>query len=198
MLKTSTLFIFIIISLSSAFAQKRIIKKEMDITKETFYIKNVAANKYLDLKGRGADAQTQNGSRVSLWDLDEGNDRKYKFVSAGGDYYYIVPQHCDSRLDVHGCYDGKWFCKIYKKDNGAPIQIWSFNGKSGPDCGKWKLVQKKNGQFQLINKYAKKNLDAAGDHPYKNGNKVHLWKGHNGDDQLWELIEVKTGQRYEK
>ena len=194
-----TLFILIALSMFLCTnAQKRTVKKKLSLTETTFYIKNVASGKYLDLPGYATKAKKDNGTNVVLWDHDTGSDRKYEFQSAGGGYYYVLPQHCDSRLDVEGCFPDKWFCNYYKNKNGAPIQIWSFNGKSAHDVGKWSLIEVKKGQFLLYNKYAKKVLDADGNNTNKNGCKVQIWTRNNNNNQLWELIDVKTGQRYEK
>jgi len=179
----------------SAEAQKRIVRKKLSLTETTFYIKNVAAGKYLDLPGYAFDAQKGNGSRVQLWDMDDGIDRKFKLKDAGDGYYYIMPQHCNSRLDVHGCWPDKWFCNIYKNERGAPIQIWDFDTN---DVGKWRLEQVRPGQFILVNKYSNMALDADANRIKENGCKVNQWDIHKRDNQLWELISVDTGQRYEQ
>ncbi len=178
----------------SGYAQKRTVKKKIALTETAFYIKNVASGRYLDLPGYADKAQRGNGSKVVLWDHDTGNDRKYKFKDAGDGHYYIMPQHCNSRLDVHGCFKDKWFCNTYKNDNGAEIQIWQFDTN---EVGRWRLEQVKKGQFVLINKYSGKVMDAAAQGLSKNGCKVQIWSRNNSDNQLWELIDVKTGQRYE-
>ncbi|MBI9065518.1 MAG: RICIN domain-containing protein, partial [Marinilabiliaceae bacterium] len=149
----------------------------------------------LDLPGSPGKAQKGNGSNVQLWDMDGGNDRKFKFKDAGNGYYYIMPQHCNSRLDVEGCWPDKWFCNHYKNAKGAPIQIWSFDTN---DVGKWRLEQVKKGRFMIVNKYSGKALDASAGSINKNGCAVQQWDIHKRDNQLWELISVKTGQRYEK
>ena len=117
------------------------------LNESTFYIRNVASGKYMDLPGYDADAQKHNGARIQLWDMDKGNDRKFKFKSAGNGFYYIMPQHCNSRLDVNGCWPDKCFCKTYKNKKGAPIQIWSFDTN---DVGKWRLEKVKKGQFIIV------------------------------------------------
>ncbi len=177
-------------------AQKRIVKKKLSLTGTTFYIKSVASGKFLDLPGYAANASKENGTNVSLYRYDDGADRKFKFQSAGGKFYYVLPQHCKSRLDVEGCFPDKWFCKTYKNKKGAPIQIWSFNGKSAHDVGKWKLERVNKGQFMLVNKYSGKVIDATSG--AKEGCRLVIWDAHKGKNQLWELIDVKTGQRYEQ
>ena len=178
-----------------SYSQKRTVKKSLSLTENTFYIKSVESGKFLDLPGYKDKADKGNGSNVVLWDHDTGADRKFKFKPVGNGYYWILPQHCKSRLDVEGCYPNKWFCNHYKNKKGAPIQIWSFNGSSD-DVGKWKLVKVNKGQYMIQNKYSKKVIDAAGD-AHKNGCRLVIWDAHRGNNQLWELIDVKTGARYE-
>jgi len=176
-------------------AQKRTVRKKLSLENTVFYIKNVAANKYLDLPGAGVNANKGNGSKVQLWDMDNGNDRKFKLKPAGGGYYYIMPQHCNSRLDVHGCWPNKWFCETYKNEKGAGIQIWRFDSN---DIGKWRLEQVRPGQFIIVNKYSNMALDANGHRIKENGCNICQWDIHKRDNQLWEFISVDTGQRYEQ
>lgn len=195
-MKHLILALILLFTVSNGFAQKRTVKKKLSLTESIFYIKCVKSGKYLDLPGVGNAAAKGNGTNIQLWDIDSGNDRKFKFQSAGSGYYYILPQHCKSRLDVEGCFPDRWFCEYYKNKKGAPIQIWEFNGSSAHDVGKWKMEQVNPGQFMLVNKYSGKALDAAGD-ANKNGCRVVIWDAHRGSNQQWELIDVKTGQRYE-
>lgn len=177
-------------------AQKRTARKKLSLTGTTFYIRNVEAGKCLDIPGgKGDGASKSNGTDVQLWDYDGGTDQHYKLKYAGSGYYYLMPQHCNCRLDVEGCWPGKLFCDHYKDENDAPIQIWSFNTNK---IGKWKLEQVNTGQFRFVNKYSGKVLDASAGSIHKNGCEVQLWSKNNGKNQLWELISVDTGQRYEK
>jgi len=190
-IKLSIITVLILITTIS-FSQKRTVKTKLKLTEHTFYIKSVSAQKYLDLPGYASTAQKQNGASVEIWDLDDGNDRKFKFVPAGNGYYNIQCQHTKSNLDVHGCYDGKWFCGTYKKDKGANIQIWSA-GNSKPQ--QWKIEQVKPGKFKIVNRYSGKVLDATGK---GNGSNVVQWTWHGGSNQLWEIIDVKTSTHYQE
>ncbi len=178
---------------NSSYAQKRTAKAEILLTEETFFIRNVASGKCLDVSGRN----TKNGTKVHLWDYVSGQNQKFKFQQVEDRYYYILPQHTNSRLDVKGCFPRKIFCKYYKNKNGAPIQIWKFYGESTHDVGKWELRQVNTGQFVLINKFSNKVLDADTHKLKRNGCKVQIWSRNNRENQLWEFISVETGQRYE-
>ena len=158
-------------------------------------MKNVAAGKYLDLPGYALKAKKNNGATVQLWDLDDGADRKIKFIPAGNGYYYIRFQHANVNMDVHGCFKGKLFCGTYKTDKGANVQIWNA-GNSKPQ--QWKLEQVNPGQFRIINRYSGKVLDASGKNISKNGCNVLQWNKHDGKNQLWEMVDVKTATRYQQ
>ncbi len=188
----STLLVFLVVLTSIGFSQKKTVKTNLKLTEHTFYIRSVSAQKYIDLSGYGPKAEKKNGSRVKLWDLDDGNDRKVTFIPTGDGYYNIRFQHTNANLDVHGCYDGKWFCKIYKKDKGAPIQIWAAGNSTAQQ---WKIEQIRPGKFRIINRYSGKVLDASGN---SNGSKLIQWTWHGRDNQLWEIIDVKTATHYQE
>ncbi|TAJ10109.1 hypothetical protein DMA11_19475 [Marinilabiliaceae bacterium JC017] len=190
-----TISLLLLMTTGYSSAQKRTVKKSISLTGTTFRIRNVRSGKYLDVPGYGRDASTSNGRNVQLWDLDDGADRKFKFEPAGGGYYYIKPQHANVRLDVEGCWPGRPFCHYYKDEKGSPIQIWSFDTNK---VGRWRLEQVNNGQFLIINKYSGMAIDAKTKPVYDNGCPVIQWKITYEDIQLWELIDTKTGQRYEE
>ena len=177
------------------YAQKRGKRTTLSLTDRAYYLRCVANEKYLDIPGAGRDASKDNGADVQLWDLDKGMDRQVKFISAGNNYYFIRFQHAKMHLDVHGCYEGDWFCGTYKKETGANVQIWSA-GNSKPQ--QWKLEQINPGQFRIINRYSKKVLDASASGLDKNGGDVQQWTWNGNDNQLWELVDVKTGSRYQQ
>ncbi len=175
-------------------AQKRTVKSSISLEGNTFHIKNVNNGLYLDLSGRGGQAEKHNGANVQLWKLDDGNDRKVKFIPTDNGYYKIQFLHAKVNLDVHGCFDGKWFCLTYKKEKGANIQIWADGSNAQPQ--QWMLEQINPGQFKIVNRYSGKVLDAQGGGT-KNGTNVIQWTWSGNSNQLWELIDVKTGTRYQ-
>jgi len=166
---------------------------EINFFENTFLIRNIASGRYLDLSGYGPEAQKQNGANVQLWTLDDGKDRRVKFIPADDGWFYIRFQHANVNLDVHGCYDGKLFCGTYKKDKGANVQIWS-SGNSKPQ--QWKIQQVKPGQFIIVNRYSAKVLDASASNINKNGCNVQQWTRHGKDNQLWEIIDDKSRRKY--
>ena len=176
-------------------AQKQNDPVDINLAHNTFYIKNVAANKYLDIPGYASKALKNNGANVQLWDMDNGADRKVRFIPAGNGYYNIQFQHIKANLDVHGCFDGKLFCGTYKKEKGANVQIWSA-GNSKPQ--QWKLEKVKSGQYKIVNRYSGKVLDASAKNIKKNGCNVMQWTWHGKNNQLWEIIDVKRGIKYNK
>lgn len=189
-----TLFVLTAISISG-FSQKRTVKTKLSITENTFYIKSSVGKLYLDLPGGGVNAQSGNGSNVQLWAMDNGADRRVKFIDRGNGFYNIQFQHAKVNLDVNGCFDGDWFCGTYKKDRGANIQIWSA-GNSKPQ--QWHMEQITPGKFRIVNRYSGKSLNAAGGSGHKNGTNICQWTWGGGQpNELWEIIDVKTGAKFQ-
>ncbi len=190
-------FVFVTLLQQPTLGQKVRKKSSIQLENTKFHIRSVASGKYIDIPGRGHKAQSQNGSNVQLWDLDDGLDRQVKFIPTNNGYYSIQFQHAKVNLDVNGCMVKKWYrpCRVYKKKKGANIQIWSA-GNSEPQ--QWRLEQKKPGQFIIINRFSGKVLDAVSRNVHKNGCNVIQWDLHSGDNQLWELVDVETGKRYQE
>jgi len=176
---------------TNGYAQKRTVKTKIKLVGTTFNMKNVAAGKYIDIPGHG---NVKNGANIQLWDLDDGNDRKVKFISAGNGYYHIQFQHTKAEFDVNGCYKDRYFCKTYKEKKGANVQMWAAGSAK---VHQWKLEQINPGQFKITNRYSHKVLDASASHIHENGCNVLQWDWKGTKNQLWELYDVKTGTRYQ-
>ncbi|MGM0375642.1 MAG: RICIN domain-containing protein [Bacteroidota bacterium] len=188
--------IFSVVEVDAQRRGKRTKKVDIPLEGTTFHIRNVKGGKYIDLPGSDkSDRSRKNGANVQLWDLDDGDDRKFKFIPAGGGYYYIQAQHKKMNLDVHGCFDDKWFCDTYKKDKGANVQVWSA-GSSKPQ--QWKLEQASKGRFYIKNRYSGKYLDASNSNVNKNGCNVMQWNKDSNTNKQWELVDVKSGRKYSR
>lgn len=175
---------------------KRTTEVKIPLEGTVFNIRNVKAGRFIDVSGTAnSDKARKNGVNVQLWHLDGGADQKFKFIPAGGGYYYIQSQHKKMNLDVHGCYANKMFCGTYKKDKGANIQMWSA-GTSKPQ--QWRLVKAGKGKFKLKNRYSNQYLNADNSQITKLGCNIEQWTDNGGDRQVWELVDVKTGQKYIK
>lgn len=186
--------VFSVVEVDAQRRGKRTKKKEIPLEGTTFHIRNVKAQKFIDVSGtENSKKARSNGVNVQLWDLDGGADQKFKFVPAGGGYYHIQAQHKKMNLDVHGCFDGKLFCDTYKKDNDANIQMWSA-GSSKPQ--QWKLEQISTGRFLIKNRYSGKYLDASDSEIHKNGCNIQQWHKNKNTNQQWELVDVNSGRKY--
>ena len=196
-LKLTAIFLFISLVVFSQRSSGRAGKQvELPLEGTVFHIRNVMANKYIDLPGSDTDNRSrENGANVQLWDLDSGKDRQVTFIPAGNGYYHIRFQHINVQLDVDGCFSDRIFCRHFKRDKGANIQIWRSD--SG-EAQQWRLEQIRPGQFRIINRYSGKSLDASASNINRNGANVMQWDWHGRDNQLWELVSVKTGNRYQE
>lgn len=176
---------------------KRTKKVEIPLEGTVFHIRNAKSGKFLDISGTAnSDKARSNGANVQLWSLDGGADQKFKFIPAGNGYYHIQTQHARMNLDVHGCFEGKWFCGTYKKDKGANVQVWSA-GRSEPQ--QWKLEKgTAPGRFYIKNRYSGRYLDASNSNVHKNGCNVLQWDKDDNTNKQWELVDVKTGLKFQQ
>ena len=171
-------------------------RTELPLEGTTFYLRNVMANKYIDLPGSDTDSRSrENGANVQLWNMDGGNDRKVRFIPASDGWYHIRFQHANVQMDVDGCFSSNRFCRNYKKDDGANIQIWS-SGSSEPQ--QWRIEQIRPGQFRIKNRKSGRYLDASLSNIHRNGANVTQRNWNGGENQLWELVCVTTGTRYQE
>ena len=146
----------------------------MPTANQNFHVKAAYSNKYWDIGGRGAETN-KNGKRLIIWDLDDGADRKYRFVPSGDySWVYVQIQNGGKVLDIVG--DGG--------KNGEEIQIWDISGK---DDQKFAVQFTSPTTFSLRTK-SWKAIDMKG--AKINDNSTHLieWDAHYGPAQQFQLI----------
>jgi hypothetical protein len=96
-------------------------------------------------------------------------------VSAGGDYFKLVPQHATSKvLDVNGGYT----------TNATKVQIWSNNGMAQQQ---FKLVDMGQGWFKLQPQHAPTMVLEIKGGATANGTVVQLYQDTGADAQRWRL-----------
>ena len=148
-----------------------------------FFIKSVQSGNY----NRGYWDQPGNpkkykqGGNIAAWSKDGAVDQQFKFVNAGGGWYYIVSRN-GGYADVKGGKNG----------NGVSIQVWTPNRTASQKFrfkhlgkGRWKIYTAWNRAICL---------DGRKD---KNGTKIHTWNDHNGSWMEWYFEDCRTGKRYE-
>ncbi len=154
--------------------------------KGTYYIRCRYGNKYWDLPGTAAQSN-HNGAPLALWDLDNGADRRVRFVPAGGGYWWIEFQNGGRRLDVKG----------KSRENGGALHVWN---KHNGDSQKFKIVTHSPSYFILIAKHSGKAIDIEGGkkNMKKNGAHLHQWRRHSDTSQQWTFVHADGPQKGKK
>ncbi|MFW5974815.1 MAG: RICIN domain-containing protein [Bacteroidota bacterium] len=140
-----------------------------------FHIKNAYSNKYWDIGGTGWSTNA-NSKQIQIWDLDDGLDRKIKFIPSGdGPYYYLEFQNGGRFADVQGG----------NKNKRARIVL--FDRKQN-DNQKFKIVPVSPDRFVFVAKHSNRAIDVIGGKINDNGTDLHQWDIHKGKSQQWKFI----------
>ncbi len=143
-------------------------------TDMAFALKNIKANRYMDIPGTKGDTQTQ-GALVQLWGMDYNPDRYVQFKKALEGYYYV--QHMHNKT--------VWTMAGRKDTNGTKLQLWS--NESGK-YQQFKFIYAGSAMtFKIQDRNSNKFIDASDSQIAKNGCPVQLWSSHHGDNQKWKL-----------
>ena len=146
----------------------------------TYYIRNAFSQKYWDVAGRGWETN-ENSRQVQIWQMDDGDDRRVKFIPADGPYFYIQFQNGGRVADIQGA----------DKGNRGNLVIYE---KKGGDNQKFRIsaVKGDDDRFVIIAKHSNKAIDVSGGNSeiHKNGPDLHQWTIHKGKSQQWKLIHA--------
>lgn len=131
------------------------------ISDNTYYIKNVNSNKYLEVAG----ANNSNGANVQQWSGNGNACQKWVVKNISDNYVYIRSSMSGNKsLDIQ---DGK-------TANGTNVRLWDFNGSNAQI---FKIKKVSSGQYAILPKCA--NSKSALD--------VYNWSTADGGDvKLWE------------
>lgn len=143
-----------------------------------YYIQNKYSGLYLDVvNGSGT-----NGSNIQQWSYNGSNAQKFKFVSLGDGYYYILT----GASGYTGCLD----VDSGSSSDGANILQWEY---WGGEMQKYRVVQQPDGTYAILTKASacKSGLDVY-DWSSESGGNINQWNYWGGDCQKWNLIEAET------
>ncbi|MGM0567059.1 MAG: RICIN domain-containing protein [Bacteroidota bacterium] len=142
-----------------------------------YHIKTAYSNKYWDIGGTGWSTNA-NSKQIQIWDLDDGLDRKIKFIPSGdGPYYYLEFQNGGRFADVQGG----------NKNKRARIVLYD---RKQNDNQKFKIVPTAPDRFVFVAKHSNRAIDVAGGKIHDNGADLHQWDIHKGKSQQWKLIHA--------
>lgn len=148
-----------------------------------FFIKSVQAGNnnsgYWDQPGKNS--RYKSGDNIAAWSKDGVVDQMFRFVNAGGGWYYIVSAN-GGYADVKGGKNG----------DGVSIQIWTPNNSASQKFrfrhmgnGRWKIYTAWNRAICLANRSD------------RNGSNIHTWGDHDGAWMEWYFEDSRTGKKYE-
>lgn len=144
----------------------------------TYYVQNKYSGLYLDIEN----GSSANGANVRQWTYNGADAQKFKFVSLGDGYYYILTgaSGYQSCLDVESG----------SADDGTNILQWEY---WGGEMQKYRVVQQPDGTYSILTKASgcKSGLDVY-DWSSEAGGNVNEWGYWGGDCQKWNLIEAGT------
>ena len=150
--------------------------------KRIYKIKSPYSSKFWDIAGYGKAETNKKGGNLQLWTMDNGEDRKVKFISAGNGSYFIEFQNGGKVLDVSGG----------ETDRGVNLHIWEKHGKENQKFMVVPVIGKEN-TYSFINIKSGKAIDAAGGKTGENGTNLHTWDfSADNKAQHWQLVVIEN------
>lgn len=148
-----------------------------------YYIKNSSSNLYLDIYN----GQSSDGANVQQWSYNGYEAQKFKLVSDGAGYYYILT----GASNYQKCLD----VEAGKTTDGANILQWGYHGG---DMQKYKVEDLGNGKYVFYTKISncKSCMDLYEVSPNAGAN-VNQWNYWGGAGQQWILEPTTSGSSIE-
>ncbi len=143
-----------------------------------YYIKNKYSGLYLDV----ADGSGDNGANIQQWSYNGSGAQKFKFVSTGDGYYYILT----GASGYTKCVD----IDSGSSSDGANVMQWEY---WGGEMQKYRVVQQEDGSYAILTKASgcKSGLDVY-DWSTSSGGNINQWNYWGGDCQEWILEEAES------
>lgn len=148
-----------------------------------YYIKNSSSGKYLDV----INGQTNDGANIHQWDFNGAEAQKFKLVSDGSGYYYILT----GATGYQSCVD----IENGNGTDGTNVRQWSY---LGGDAQKYRVEDLGNGKFIFYTKASSCSgcLDLYEVNPNAGANIVQ-WNYWGGSGQQWILETASTEKSLE-
>lgn len=143
-----------------------------------YYIQNKYSGLYLDV----ANGSTENGANIQQWSYNGCDAQKFKFVSTGDGYYYILT----GASGYSKCVD----IDSGSSADGANVMQWEY---WGGEMQKYRVVQQADGSYAILTKASgcTSGLDVY-DWSTESGGNINQWNYWGGDCQEWYLIEAES------
>lgn len=143
-----------------------------------YYLQSKSSGLYMDVEN----GSSSNGSNIRQWHYNGSDAQKFKFVSLGNGYYYILTgaSGYKSCLDVDSG----------SKNDGTNILQWEY---WGGEMQKYRVVQNADGTYSILSNASgcQSALEIYNWSSEAGGN-VDQWNFWGGDCQKWNLVEAGT------
>ncbi len=135
---------------------------------------------FWDVPGRQPTAK--NGLQIQCYDIDEGADRKFKFVASSRfpGYYEIHSALSGYVIENEGG-------NPEMKKNGTSMVLWQ---RHGGESQVFRIKHMGNGRIRIYN-YNENVVHLAG-RKNANGTDIAVWADHDGDWMDWYLVDPET------
>ncbi|PWE00914.1 RICIN domain-containing protein [Marinilabilia rubra] len=139
-------------------------------------LRNVKANRYMDLGGRKAKARKKD-EHIQLWDMDNDPDRYITVRKTPVDgWFYVFHNHASNYV---------WDIESKSTKNGAKLQLWD---KTDTENQQFRFIYAGSAMtFYIQSKQSEKYLDASESRIAQNGCPVQIWSKNGQDQQKWKL-----------
>ena len=143
-----------------------------------YYIQNKFSGLYLDV----ANGSTENGANIQQWSYNGCDAQKFKLVSTGDGYYYILT----GASGYSKCVD----IDSGSSADGTNVMQWEY---WGGEMQKYRVVQQADGSYAILTKASgcTSGLDVY-DWSTEAGGNINQWNYWGGDCQKWYLIEAES------
>ena len=143
-----------------------------------YYIQNKFSGLYLDIEN----GSSANGANVRQWSYNGSDAQKFKFVSLGDGYYYILT----GASGYNSCVD----VDSGSASDGANILQWEY---WGGEMQKYRVVKQPDGTYAILTKASgcQSGLDVY-DWSSEAGGNIDQWNYWGGDCQKWNLIVAES------
>lgn len=143
-----------------------------------YYLQNKFSGLYLDIEN----GSSANGANVRQWSYNGSDAQKFKFVSLGDGYYYILT----GASGYKSCVD----VESGSANDGTNILQWEY---WGGEMQKYRVVKQPDGSYAILTKASgcSSGLDVY-DWSAEAGGNINEWNYWGGDCQKWNLIEAQS------
>lgn len=157
-------------------AQSWVLEKVKDPLEGTYYMQNVNSGHYLDIEN----GSSENGANIRQWYYNGSDAQKFKVVSNGAGYYYILTgaSGYSRAVDIDSG----------SSANGTNIMQWDY---WGGEMQLYSIVKNSDGSYRILTKAS--GLSAALDVyeiSKEAGANVNQWTYWGGTGQHWNFIKT--------